>query len=130
MGKNVFWVFLVLFLFFSWAPAEGIRKTYAQIYRDPFEPQLPQMPVEIQASEQVEQQKEVLPPPVNIEGILWAGEASRVIIDGEVYKTGDKIEALDATVHKIGKENISILYQGKLFEMKIMKKDIGKWERK
>lgn len=109
---------LFLFIFISY-----VSVIFAQEpYRDPFEKRLPKI-----VSGIVEEIKEyiappVAPPAIEISGILLGYDGGRVIIDGEVYKEGDKVVSRGVEIRHIDKDKVTILYQGKLFEIGIEKK--------
>jgi hypothetical protein len=85
---------------------------------DPFESFLPAK----QEGSSAQNQKPALPPPVEIQGVLWGSDTPQTIIDGEVYKVGDTLKNVDGKVYKIEKNTVSIFYEGRLYEMKVMAK--------
>ena len=117
MMKKIF-IFTVAFL-------SLVSFSYSQSgYKDPFESLLPQ-----EVEEMGEGQKEIISegegsfPSIVIQGILWGGDFSQVIIDGEVYKNGDKLKNIDARVFKIEKGMVLIYYGEKIYRTKIGKKE-------
>ena len=111
-AKHLFFI-----LFFLAYPLIG----YSQdSYRDPFaslllEPLL--FEEEVETAE--EEKEEVGPPLVTIEGILWGTVKPLAIIDGEVYKAGDKIKDIDAKIFKIEKKAVFIYYGNKIHKVEI-----------
>ena len=95
MMKKIFISILVslVFLGFSYSQSK---------YKDPFEPLLPR-----EIKEKGERQEKVTSPiedslpPMVVQGILWGSDSPQVIIDGEVYKSGNKLKNIDAQVFKI-----------------------------
>ncbi|UCD15864.1 MAG: general secretion pathway protein GspB [Candidatus Omnitrophota bacterium] len=104
---------------------------YAQTeYRDPFEARFPEKPEEVKKVE-IKEPVGVSLPAMTINGILYAERGtSNVIINGQVYRIGEVIEGTTIKIHKIEKNKIFVLYQGGLFEVGIISKDIGKKEKK
>jgi len=92
--------------------------------RDPFESVLPQETAA--TSSNVTSSTDVNPPSVKIEGILWGSEQPAAIIDGEVYKVGDKLKSLNGTLCRIEKDSVFIDYNNKIFEIGSPKKKEGK----
>lgn len=60
---------------------------------------------------------------LTLEGVMWGVEEPRVIIDGEIYKIGDKIKDIDAYVSEIDKSIAYISYGEKTFKIKVSKKE-------
>jgi len=86
---------------------------------DPFEPSLPKQ----------EKPGDTKPlkgapsaPNIAIQGVLWNSDVPQVIIDGEVYKAGDKLKTVDAKIYKIDKNRVFIFYEGRLYDMGVAKK--------
>jgi len=93
-------------------------------YKDPFESLLPQeVEDEIVELDVVVSDTDNPLPPMAIEGILWGGDFLQVIIDGEVYRTGDKLKNIDAQVFKVEKGGVFISYKEKIYRMKVGKKE-------
>lgn len=91
-------------------------------YKDPFESLLPQ-----EMKEEEKKQEEIIRgieedfPDMNVQGILWNGNFPQAIIDGEVYKVGDKLKNLSAQVFRIEKGAVFISYGEKIYKIKIGK---------
>ncbi len=117
MIKNIA-SFILTFLFF-------VNISYSQSqYKNPFGPLLPQKeaePTEIDVDAAAEVTEEVLPSMV-LQGVLWGGDSPQVIIDGEVYKVGERLKDLDAQIFKIEKSTVFIFYGEKVYKIKIEKK--------
>ncbi|MDD3297141.1 MAG: hypothetical protein PHU64_07300 [Candidatus Omnitrophica bacterium] len=60
---------------------------------------------------------------INLEGVIWGSDTPQAIIDGEVYKIGDKLKKADASVFRITKNVVFIAYNGKIYEIKMGKKE-------
>ena len=91
---------------------------YAQSQgKDPFESLLPRVVEEEKTEETIERTEEFLPDMV-IQGILWGGDLPQAIIDGEVYRTGDKFKDINAQIFKIEKNAVFIFYGEKVYRMK------------
>lgn len=116
--KKIFISILVslVFLSFSYSQSE---------YQNPFEPLLPQKKVE----EEDEGGKEAISeaakslPSIVVQGILWGSDSPQVIIDGKVYKVGDKLKKIDAQIFRIDKGVVFISYEGKIYRVEIGKKE-------
>jgi len=93
----------------------------ADNYRDPFESLLPKE--EAAQKETSKKAPETLA--VTIEGVIWDSDIPQAIIDGDVYKIGDKLKKIDAKVFRINR-NVVYLTQGD----KVFKKEVGKKEEK
>lgn len=107
-------ILVLVFVFFGGLPyVQGQSK-------NPFEPLLPQVAAveeEEEAEEIIEEAEDFLSDTV-IQGILWGGDLGQAIIDGEVYKVGDKIKSVDAQIFKIEKNAVFIFYGKKAHKMK------------
>jgi len=103
--------FLILFLLLP------ILLYSADDYRNPFESLLPKE----EAREGVEEAVEPLT--IVIQGVLWGNQTPQVIIDGDVYKVGDKLKSLDdATVFRITNNVVFITHGDKIHKMTVSKK--------
>jgi len=112
--KKKYIIFIFLFSCFFYG--------HGFILADPFEPVIPiEETTEAQDKYEFRGQKEIQPPEVVIEGVLWGKTIPQAIIDGEVYKKGDTLKSVDAKIVKIEKNIVFISYQGKVFEMKTKK---------
>ena len=119
MMKRIFTLILVSLAFSSFSYPQGR-------YKDPFEPLLPQEE-EVKAKgggyEEITSEIDTTLPPMAIQGILWGGDFLQVIIDGEVYRVGDKLKNIDAEVFRIEKGVVFISYGEKIYKMKVGKKE-------
>lgn len=97
-------------------------------YKDPFASLLPQ---EVKETETVDRKpgekravvaetEEPLPSLV-LQGVLWGGDFPQVIIEGDVYRVGDKLKNLDARIFKIEKNTVFISYGAKIYKIKVGK---------
>ncbi|MEI8348821.1 MAG: hypothetical protein WCI77_01580 [Candidatus Omnitrophota bacterium] len=113
--KNLFLVLVLLGL--SISPVFSAKEK--TVVEDPFEPSLPKQekpgdlkPVKGAATA----------PNIAIQGVLWNSDVPQVIIDGDVYKAGDKLKTVDAKIYKIDKNRVFIFYEGRLYDMGVAKK--------
>lgn len=89
--------------------------------RNPFESQLPKpRPVVVEVSAQpINQpeagmsQPEIQAPAIKVESQVSGGSQPRVVIDGKVFRVGDKVQ--EALITGITKEGIAVLYQERTF---------------
>ncbi|HIE36507.1 MAG TPA: hypothetical protein EYP89_04650 [Candidatus Omnitrophica bacterium] len=117
-------IFLILITIFF------LNFVYPKDFRDPFSPLLPQDAEEeemigrIEGEGRKETEEIYYPPPeVNVEGVLWGTDNPLTIIDGEVYKVGDKIKNTEVKVFKIEKNSVYIGYKGRLHRLTTKKKE-------
>ncbi len=119
MVKKIFISILLSLVFLSFSYSQSK-------YKDPFESLLPQEVKEEEAEEESHEEIiseiEVSLPPMVIQGILWGGDSGQVIIDGEVYRVGDRLKNIDAQVFRIEKDVVFIAYEEKIYRVKIGKK--------
>jgi hypothetical protein len=117
MRRKAF-LFLIVLFFLNFA--------YSKEFRDPFFSLLPQKveKKEITKREEIKMEESYyFPPEVNIEGVLWGTDTPLTIIDGDVYKVGDKIKDIEAKIFKIEKNNVFIIYKGRLYRLTTKKKE-------
>ncbi len=57
---------------------------------------------------------------IKVEGTIWNAKVPCAIINGEVYKIGDKIE--DAEVVDVDKEGVTLMYKKKIYIFPVKKK--------
>ena len=92
-------------------------------YKDPFKFLLP---VEVEEGEPSTIEEESMHddslPDLTLEGVIWEVAKPRAIIDGEIYKSGDKIKDIDAYVSAIDKGVVFISYGERTFKVKVSKK--------
>ena len=56
---------------------------------------------------------------VNLEGVIWGRNIiPQAIIDGEIYKAGDKIKGTDAVVKEIKENKVSVFFDGRIIILK------------
>jgi len=92
-------------------------------YKNPFESLLPQEKKEkMEKQEGVVREEEDSPPDMVVQGILWGSNYPQVIIDGEVYESGDSLKGVDAQVFKIEKGEVFISYGDEIYRIKINEK--------
>lgn len=108
---------IIPFLVFLLAASFAIHIRAEENKSDPFVSLLPQ-----KGDKGLSGKKIVSPPPITIEGALWNTDTPQAIIDGDVYKVGDKLKGYDAKIYKIEGNVVSIFYEGRLFEMKVSRK--------
>jgi len=101
-------------LFFLACPLSGHTQ---ENYQDPFESLLLE-PLPIEKEGEIVRE-ESRPPSVIIEGILWGTAKPLAIINGEVYKTGDRIKDIDAKIFKIERKAVFVYYGNKIHKIGI-----------
>jgi len=119
---------VIIFIVACIVPLTGYSGVGAA-YRDPFCPVLP--PIEdfkgdIEVIERYTgsvEKVEVLLPDLIVEGVLWGSKIPQTIIDGEVYKVGDKLNNVGGTISKIEKSTVFISYEGEIHEIKVQKRE-------
>lgn len=117
MMKKIAILILVSIVFSSFSYPQGK-------YKDPFESLLPQeIKEEEERHEEIIGEIEDFLPSMVVEGLLWGGDSPQAIIDGEVYKVGDRLKGIDAQVFKIEQGEVFISYGEKIYKMKIGKKE-------
>lgn len=105
-----------------------------EAYRDPFETRFPEgKDIEIR-QENPEQQPVVVSVPLPrlvVTGVLCVKTGtSTAIVNDKVYRAGDIVEGTTVKIHKIEKDKVSVLFEGGVFELNIVRKDIGKKENR
>jgi len=111
MSKKIIIIFLAVCSILSYNSFAQETKT------DPFSSLLPEKEGQGKTSSGVA--KASVPPPITIEGAIWDTNTPQAIIDGEVYKVGDTLKGVDGKVYKIEKNSVFIIYEGRLYEMKV-----------
>ena len=107
-------IFIVL-IFFSLSLTVYAQKDYS----NPFESVLP----DVEEKPTGPGKKVVTGPPnVTVEGILWGNKTPQAIISGEVYKVGDNLRGLNATLLRIEQNVVVVSYEGKIFKMRVRKR--------
>ena len=89
-------------------------------YRDPFESLLPQEEPKSQTRKRKKKRKF---PTLSIEGVLWGSDIPQTIINGEVYKIGDKIKGSEAKIIRIEKNIVFISYDEKVYKLETKSKE-------
>lgn len=106
--------FLFIFSFVSWAQVGTVKVEYTAFNsRDPFEKQLPREALMIEPSEVTLVKEQVVPPEIVVEGLVAGGEVPQVIIGGNIFKIGDKVQG--AAITAITKEGINVVYKLEMF---------------
>ncbi|MBU2474242.1 MAG: hypothetical protein KKG91_05860 [Candidatus Omnitrophica bacterium] len=107
-------VFLLLFLLLP------ILLYSAESYRNPFESLLPKEEAKVS---ELASQEAAKPLDVVIQGVLWGSAIPQAIIDGDVYKVGDKLKSIEnASLLRIT-DNVVFIVQGdKVHKMTVKKK--------
>ena len=115
-----FFIFSLTFSFFCFT-IYGVGSI-----RDPFEPLLPKEKKQEEKVEYGESKEiEILPPNIVIEGVLWGTSKPMAIVDGSVYKIGERIKDTEDKILKIEKSSVFVLHGGKVYKMKIVKEKEG-----
>ena len=58
----------------------------------------------------------------SVEGILWGADKPLTVIDGRVYRVGDRIEGSEAIIQRVEDGAVFILYRGRVNKYGITKK--------
>ncbi|MBU1121373.1 MAG: hypothetical protein KKF54_01575 [Candidatus Omnitrophica bacterium] len=116
-------VFLIVCFFSLVLSLTGSDLFAQKLYRDPFQPRFPEKPTTV-IKEEVRTKVNVPLPSMTVSGILHGKGSSKAIINGKVYTVGDIIEGTAVKVHRIEKNKLFVLFQGGLFEVSIISKDI------
>lgn len=106
--------FLLLFLLLP------ILLYSADNYRNPFESLLPKEEGKGAAglSEEI-----VEPLQIAVQGVLWGSQMPQAIIDGDVYRVGDKLKSLeDAAIFRITDNVVFIMHGDKIHKMTVTKR--------
>ncbi len=113
MSKLLILLFFLPFLLY----AQG------EDFRDPFENVLPLEEIKQDRFSTDESKEEIKPPSILVEGVLWGTDMPQVIIDGEVYKVGDRLrDIIEVQIFEIEKNKVLIRYRGKIFQFTVQKK--------
>ncbi|HOW36247.1 MAG TPA: hypothetical protein PL155_07525 [Candidatus Omnitrophota bacterium] len=95
-------------------------------FKDPFSSPLPKkkiIPKKVEeripvkpVAEIVKVEREIIPPSLSIQGLIWNTDRPQAIINESVVGIGDTIEG--AKIVSIQKTGVSIAYEGKTFQIK------------
>ncbi len=104
---------------------------YAQSeFRDPFSPRLPVKKTISEKTRSVVEEyigvdADVELPSLAVEGVLWGSQMPQAIIEGEVYRVGDRLRGvgIDAEVSRIEKSKVFINYGGRTHELSVKKEE-------
>ena len=106
--------FLFIPGFLSPAQAQTVNTEYAAFnLRDPFEKQLPGAAPVVKPPEAVLVKEKIVPPAIVVEGLVAGGPVPQVIIGGNIFRIGDKVQ--EAAITAITKEGIEVVYKLELF---------------
>lgn len=106
--------FLFIPCFVSCLQAEIQKAEYTALnLRDPFEKQLPVEAPVVKPPEIPAVKEKIVPPAIVVEGLVAGGPVPQVIIEGKIFKVGDKVQ--DAAIIAITKEGIEVVYQLEIF---------------
>ena len=129
MKREIFFTCLIIVLSLAIRETMADQVNYAASgSRDPFENQLPRVEpkTESQVSPVVEEPREKVKaslPAISVESMISGGPVPQAIIRGGILRVGDQIEG--ATITKITKEGVELLYQGETFVVPAPSKTIG-----
>jgi len=106
--------FLFIPGFLSRAQAQTVKTEYAAFnLRDPFAKQLPGAVPVVKPPEAVSVKEKIVPPAIVVEGLVAGGPVPQVIIGGNIFRIGDKVQ--DAAITAITKEGIEVVYKLEMF---------------
>lgn len=105
--KSLFFSTIMLFCIFAGSLAGAVEyNTTAD--RDPFASLLPS---------DLDVVTDSVPlPDLSMEGLVWGSERPTAIINGKVVRVGEEISG--AKVVEINKEGVTVLFNGKMYEIK------------
>lgn len=108
----------------------GINGYCKDTYKDPFRYLLPEektgnATMAVKQRQSSDESKKDLPD-ITVQGVLWGSEVPQAVIDGEVYKVGDRILSIDARIFKIEENVVFISYGEGIFKLKVKKEGAGK----
>ena len=111
---NVIGFLLFISGFLSRAQAQTVKTEYTAFnLRDPFEKQLPVEAPVAELPEIAPIKEEIVPPVILVEGLVAGGPVPQVIIGGNIFRIGDKVQ--DAAITAITKEGIEVIYKLEMF---------------
>ena len=111
---NVIGFLLFISGFLSRAQAQTVKTEYTAFnLRDPFEKQLPVEAPVAELPEIAPIKEEIIPPVILVEGLVAGGPVPQVIIGGNIFRIGDKVQ--DAAITAITKEGIEVVYKLEMF---------------
>ena len=111
---NLIGFFLFIFGFVSIVQAQTVKTEYTAFnLRDPFEKQLPVETPVVELPEIAPIKEKIVPPAILVEGLVAGGPAPQVIIGGNIFRIGDKVQ--DAAITAITKEGIEVVYKLEMF---------------
>ena len=111
---NVIGFLLFISGFLSRAQAQTVKTEYTAFnLRDPFEKQLPGEAPVAELPEIAPIKEEIVPPVILVEGLVAGGPVPQVIIGGNIFRIGDKVQ--DAAITAITKEGIEVIYKLEMF---------------
>jgi len=111
---NVIGFLLFISGFLSRAQAQTVKTEYTAFnLRDPFEKQLPVEAPVAELPEIAPIKEEIIPPVILVEGLVAGGPVPQVIIGGNIFRIGDKVQ--DAAITAITKEGIEVIYKLEMF---------------
>jgi len=82
--------------------------------KNPFIPALPKYKIKKVIKKE---EKRLDTESIKLEGIVWGEDKACAIINGEVYKKGDKIEEVEAEILEIDKNSISLKYGREIYKI-------------
>ena len=111
---NVIGFLLFISGFLSRAQAQTVKTEYTAFnLRDPFEKQLPVEAPVAELPEIAPIKEEIIPPVILVEGLVAGGPVPQVIIGGNIFRIGDKVQ--EAAITAITKEGIEVVYKLEMF---------------
>ena len=111
---NLIGFFLFIPGFVSIVQAQTVKTEYTAFNpRDPFEKQLPVEAPVVKPPEIAPVKEQIVPPAIVVEGLVAGGPVPQVIIKGNIFRIGDKVQ--DAAITAITKEGIEVVYKLEMF---------------
>ncbi len=112
LGRIVFITIFFLSLFSG--------KLFCEKKRNPFQDWLPRR-IETMKKEEITTYagEEPVSLDIIVQGVVWDTSLPQAIIDGEVYRVGDKVQ--DAQIIDITSEGVSLLYKGRIIIVGVQK---------
>ncbi len=117
MKREIFIIFFIISFFCVY------YKGWTQQEEKVVNPFKPRIPTVVKTSSQIDETQSVESPEflekLNLQGIIWGTDTPCAIIDGNVYRVGDKLKLIDAKIVSIDKAEVELMYLGVVYKLKI-----------